>query len=279
MIQRSLTPMDKPRHPRVLRRLAGTQRLIAILTAGSATRALRRPLRHARPARPPLLARGYPGCGGFQALMAESIMPVIERTERAPSSSTPRSAQVAVKKAAPSACGSSLTSAYRAADRHQRRQVLNPFGALPCHDVAEPRTTTNLTLAALAHLCLYLGSRSPPSAGDLQARPLDLSRLGSGQDHLQRRRGSSGPAAHGVRVVPSSKDPTSTPPSGRATMNIIAAAPYAWFERMRKRPEQVEARGAEYDAFKGRLASRMIEALEQLCQLPARSRSSSSRRR
>ncbi len=49
-------------------------------------------------------------------------------------------------------------------------------------------------------------------------------------------------------------------------MDVITAAPYAWFEQWEG--SRWKRRGAEYDAFKDRLAERMMEALfEQMPQL------------
>jgi phytoene dehydrogenase-like protein len=59
---------------------------------------------------------------------------------------------------------------------------------------------------------------------------------------------------------PSAKDPSFTKRyPGRATVEVITAAPYEWFRRWEDR--QWKKRGEEYATFKARLAERLLEAL------------------
>ena len=69
---------------------------------------------------------------------------------------------------------------------------------------------------------------------------------------------------------PSAKDPDfARRHPGHATVEVITAAPYEWFEPWEG--SRWKHRGAEYDAFKAGLAERMLEALfEQMPQLRGR---------
>jgi all-trans-retinol 13,14-reductase len=59
---------------------------------------------------------------------------------------------------------------------------------------------------------------------------------------------------------PAAKDPDfANRHPGRATVDVIAVAPYEWFEQWRD--SRWKHRAEEYDAFKERLASRMLEVL------------------
>ena len=69
---------------------------------------------------------------------------------------------------------------------------------------------------------------------------------------------------------PAAKDPDFTRRHpGHATVDIITAAPYEWFEPWEG--SRWKHRGAEYEAFKASLADRMLEALyQQMPQLRGR---------
>jgi len=61
---------------------------------------------------------------------------------------------------------------------------------------------------------------------------------------------------------PSAKDPTwSTRYPGRSTIDVIAPAPYAWFEKWEA--SRWKRRGKEYDALKRELGDRMVEVAER----------------
>jgi all-trans-retinol 13,14-reductase len=57
---------------------------------------------------------------------------------------------------------------------------------------------------------------------------------------------------------PSAKDPAwATQHPGRSTIDVIAPAPWSWFERWKDRPWQ--QRGVDYDAFKQQLSDRLLD--------------------
>jgi all-trans-retinol 13,14-reductase len=63
---------------------------------------------------------------------------------------------------------------------------------------------------------------------------------------------------------PSAKDPDfARRYPGRATIEVIGVAPYAWFERWADLPWK--KRGAEYEALKARLSTRLLEVLHREC--------------
>ncbi len=61
---------------------------------------------------------------------------------------------------------------------------------------------------------------------------------------------------------PSAKDPTfQDRHPGRATIEVVGFAPFAWFERWKETPWR--RRGKDYEAFKERLADRYLEVLHE----------------
>ncbi len=149
--------------------------------------------------------------------------------------------------------------------------VINTFGRLLPHDVAR-RHRLEKALAAVrpsvAHLCLYVGFRESARALRLPRHNIWVYR---DEDHDRGFAAAGGePDAARVPVFisfPSAKDPDfERRHPGRATVDVVALAPYAWFERWQD--THWKDRGEEYEAFKNELAQQMLERLyEQLPQL------------
>lgn len=149
--------------------------------------------------------------------------------------------------------------------------VINTFGRLLPHDVAR-RHRLEKALAAVrpsvAHLCLYVGFRESARALRLPRHNIWVYR---DEDHDRGFAAAGGePDAARVPVFisfPSAKDPDfERRHPGRATVDVVALAPYAWFERWQD--THWKDRGEEYEAFKHQLAQQMLERLfEQLPQL------------
>jgi all-trans-retinol 13,14-reductase len=120
----------------------------------------------------------------------------------------------------------------------------------------------------MAHLCLYLGFEETPEALDLPKHNLWIY---PNDDYEQTIHDSLRDPEAALPMVyvsfPAAKDPDfARRHPGRATVDVITAAPYTWFEQWEG--SRWKHRDAEYDAFKARLAERMMQALfEQMPQL------------
>jgi all-trans-retinol 13,14-reductase len=144
--------------------------------------------------------------------------------------------------------------------------VSNTFGQLLPHDVAERagllEALTRVS-PSLGHLCLYLGFEQTPEELGLPRHNLWIYPHDDYDAIFRDCRTDPNADLPMVYVsFPAAKDPDfPRRHPGRATVEVITAAPYEWFEpwagtRWKHRP-------AEYDAFKARLADRMLEALYQ----------------
>lgn len=122
-----------------------------------------------------------------------------------------------------------------------------------------------------AHLCLYLGFRETAQALGLPRHNLWVY---PHEDHDRSfAEGLRDPEAALPAMFisfPSAKDPDfERRHPGRATVEVIGFAPFEWFERWQG--TRWKKRGEEYEAFKARLAQRMLEGLyAQLPQLRGR---------
>ncbi len=133
-----------------------------------------------------------------------------------------------------------------------------------------PELLQDLTRVApsMAHLCLYLGFEETAEALDMPKHNLWIY---PNEDYEQTIEDSATDPEAPLPMVyvsfPAAKDPDfERRHPGRSTVDVITAAPYAWFEQWEG--SRWKRRGAEYDAFKGRLAERMMQALfEQMPQL------------
>ncbi len=213
---------------------------------------------------------GYYPVGGA-GVIVESIAPVIERSggrvlinAEVAGIVVEGGRAVGVKMAAD---GATLRAPIVVSDAG----VVNTFERLLPRDVAESRgllRDLGRVQPSTAHLCLYVGCRESAQALQLPRHNIWVY---PHDDHDRS-------VADGIRdpdapmpVVfisfPSAKDPDfERRHPGRATVEVIGVAPHAWFDRWRG--TRWKKRGADYEAFKARLAQRMLEALyEQVPQL------------
>lgn len=149
--------------------------------------------------------------------------------------------------------------------------IVNTFGRLLPQDLARrhglPQALATVR-PSIAHLCLYVGFRESAQALRLPKHNIWVY---PHEDHersfaaLDRDPDAALPMA--FISFPSAKDPDfERRHPGRATVDVVAFAPYAWFERWQD--THWKDRGEEYEAFKETLAQRMLETLfEQLPQL------------
>ncbi len=114
---------------------------------------------------------------------------------------------------------------------------------------------------SVAHLSLYLGFRQ--SAAELG---LGKTNLWVYPDHHHDRNveryfaDPEAPLPLAYISFPSAKDPDfERRHPGRATVEVITLAPYAWFRKWENEPWK--KRGGEYDELKGRLTERLLEPL------------------
>ena len=115
---------------------------------------------------------------------------------------------------------------------------------------------------SFGHLCLYVGLKQSAAALGLSKSNLWIF---PGNDHdANVRRFLDDPAAP-LPVVfisfPSAKDPSFEERCpGRATIEVITLAPYAWFSRWEE--TEWKRRGPEYEEWKRRMSERLRESLE-----------------
>jgi phytoene dehydrogenase-like protein len=129
-------------------------------------------------------------------------------------------------------------------------------------DVAEPAVAVRSLRPSFGHLCLYVGleSADPPcvSPSNIWVHPSvdydgNLDRFVADID---------APFPFLFISFPSAKDPSfAARHPARHTVEIVTMAPYEHFAAWRSTPWH--HRGAEYEAVKGRLARRMLDALDQ----------------
>jgi all-trans-retinol 13,14-reductase len=213
---------------------------------------------------------GYYPVGG-SGVIAESIIPVIERAGGLVLINA-EVAQVVVEDGR--AVGVQMAAdgrIVRAPIVISDAGVLNTVNALLPPDIAEGAgLVQDLTEVSpsMAHLCLYLGFEETAEALDMPRHNLWI----YPNEHYEQtiedsRRDPEAPLPMVYVSFPAAKDPDFTRRHpGRSTVDVITAAPYEWFQRWEG--SRWKRRGAEYDAFKDRLAQRMMEALfEQMPQL------------
>ncbi|HSO04931.1 MAG TPA: NAD(P)/FAD-dependent oxidoreductase [Candidatus Limnocylindrales bacterium] len=273
MMRRNFTRWAQRTTREVLEELTADQRLIAVLTAQFGDYGL--PPAQSSFAMHALLVHhyfrgGYYPVGG-SGVIAESIIPVIERTGGLVLINA-EVAEVVVEEGR--AVGVRMAAdgrVIRAPIVISDAGVLNTFGELLPRDVAEGAgLLTDLTRVApsMAHLCLYLGFEETAEA---LAMPRHNLWIYPNEDYEQTiedsRTDPEAPLPMVYVSFPAAKDPDfERLHPGRSTVDVITAAPYAWFEQWEG--SRWKRRSAEYDAFKDRLAERMMEALfEQMPQL------------
>ena len=216
---------------------------------------------------------GYYPVGG-SAVIAESIIPVIERAGGTVLVSA-EVAEVVVE-------GGRAVGVRMAADGAVIRApivisdagVSATFGQLVPAAAAERAgliADLGQVAPSMAHLCLYLGFEQAAEELGLPAHNIWIY---PGNDietafHASR---EDADAEFPVLYIsfPAAKDPDfARRHPGHATVEVIAPAPYEWFEPWAG--SRWKHRAAEYDAFKESLAERMLEGLfEQLPQLRGR---------
>ena len=211
---------------------------------------------------------GYYPVGG-SGVIAESIIPVIEQAGGTILISAEVAEIVIEDDRAVGVRMAADDAVIRAPIIISDAGVATTFGRLVPHDVAQRSgLLADLTRVgpSLAHLCLYLGFEQTAEELDLPKHNLWIY-PGDDVEGAFRASRADPQAPFPVLYVsfPSAKDPDfARRHPGRATVEIIAPAPYEWFEpwadsRWKHRPE-------EYDEFKKTLATRMLEGL--YAQLP-----------
>jgi len=148
--------------------------------------------------------------------------------------------------------------------------VANTYGRLLPNDVAEGhglRTKVDVIQPSVAHLSAYIGLRG--TTEDLQLGKPNLWVYPTPHHEENVRRfvdDKSAPPPVVYLSFPSAKDPDfQRRYPGRSTIEAITLAPYAWFEPWEN--TTWKKRGADYDAFKGELETRLLETLYE--QAPA----------
>lgn len=257
----------------VLEDLTDNQRLIAVLTAQCGDYGL--PPAESSFAIHALVAHhyfrgGYYPIGGSGAI-AESIIPVIERAGGTVLINA-EVAQIVIED------GRAVGVRMAADDRVIRAPivisdagVVNTFTRLLPPEVAEAAgllADLEQVSPSMAHMCLYLGFEQTAAELDLPQHNLWI----YPHDDYDRafRDSRNDPAAELPLVYvsfPAAKDPDfQRRHPGHATVDIITAAPYEWFERWQG--SRWKRRDPDYDALKQDVADRMLAALyTQLPQL------------
>jgi all-trans-retinol 13,14-reductase len=273
MMRQNFTRWAQRTTREVLAELTSDQRLIAVLTAQFGDYGL--PPAQSSFAMHALLVHhyfrgGYYPVGG-SGVIAASIIPVIERAGGLVLINA-EVAEVVVEE------GHAVGVRMAADERVIRAPiiisdagVLNTFGELLPRDIAEGAgLMQDLAQVApsMAHLCLYLGFEETAEALDMPKHNLWIY---PNEDYEQTiedsRTDPEAPLPMVYVSFPAAKDPDfERRHPGHSTVDVITAAPYEWFEQWEG--SRWKRRGAEYDAFKNRLAERMMEALfEQMPQL------------
>ena len=250
----------------VLEELTDDQRLIGVLTAQFGDYGL--PPAQSSFAIHALVAShyfrgGYYPVGG-SAVIAESIIPVIERAGGTVLINA-EVAEVVVE-------DGRAVGVRMAADGRVLRApviisdagVINTFARLVPQAEAERAGLLDdleQVTPSIGHLCLYLGFEET-------AEDLDLPRhnlwIYPDEDHDRTFAASIQDPDADLPMVyvsfPAAKDPDFARRNpGRATVDVIAAAPYEWFEPWSD--SRWKHRAPDYDAFKDDLAQRMLEVL------------------
>ncbi len=116
---------------------------------------------------------------------------------------------------------------------------------------------------SMSHVCLYAGVRRAPGEPEFDATNLWV--YGGNEHDASVARFAADPEAPWPALFisfPSAKDPTfEERHPGRSTIEVVAPVPFGLFERWAD--TAWKRRGAEYDAFKQRLAARLLAELER----------------
>jgi len=116
-----------------------------------------------------------------------------------------------------------------------------------------------------AHLCLHLGMRATAAELGLNKTNLWIYPHHDHDRNVERYWADPGAPFPGVYIsFPSAKDPDFPRRyPGRATVEVLAMAPYAWFRKWENEPWK--KRGDEYEELKGRLSERLLEPVYAHC--------------
>ena len=216
---------------------------------------------------------GYYPVGG-SAVMADSIAPVIERSGGRVLINA-EVARIVVE-------GGRAVGVQMAADGATIRAPIvvsdagigNTFGRLLPRELADRHgllAQLRQVTPSSAHFCLYVGFKETARALGLPKHNIWAYPHENHERSVEE--GASDPEAPMPAVFisfPSAKDPDfENRHPGRATVEVIGLAHFEWFERWRD--TRWKKRGEEYEAFKERIAQRMLEKLyEQVPQLRGR---------
>jgi all-trans-retinol 13,14-reductase len=142
------------------------------------------------------------------------------------------------------------------------------YGRLLARDVAARagvKPTVHGAPPSFAHISLYVGLRH-----DTAALGLERSNLWVYPDHDHDRtvarfvRDPDAPMPVSYISFPSAKDPDfARRHPGRSTIEVVGVAPHAWFSRWQD--TTWKKRGEDYEAFKAKLAARMMGELLRQC--------------
>ena len=230
----------------VLEELTDDQRLIAVLTAQFGDYGLPRPNPASRCMRwsPTTTSGAATTRSAVPGVIAESIIPVIEGFGGLVLINA-EVAEIVVEDGR--AVGVEMAAdgrVLRAPIVISDAGVYNTFAELLPRDVAEPAgllAGLSQVTPSMAHLCLYLGFEETAEALELPKHNLWIY---PNEDYEQTIRDSSDDPEAALPMVyvsfPAAKDPDfARRHPGRATVDVITAAPYAWFEPWER--QQVEA--------------------------------------
>jgi all-trans-retinol 13,14-reductase len=117
--------------------------------------------------------------------------------------------------------------------------------------------------ASMAHLCLYVGLKHSSAELGLRGSNLWVCPTADHDANVARSEASPEQPLPVLFIsFPAAKDPSfANRFPGRATIEVVAPAPFAWFEKWAD--TRWKHRGAEYDEFKSRLAERLKSELER----------------
>lgn len=115
---------------------------------------------------------------------------------------------------------------------------------------------------SMAHICLYVGIKRNADEPEFDAANLTIYRDSNHDANFTRfSADATGPWPSIFISSPSAKDPTfARRYPGRSTLEVVAAAPYRWFERWGD--TRWKRRGTDYDELKQALAAQLLRALE-----------------
>jgi all-trans-retinol 13,14-reductase len=116
---------------------------------------------------------------------------------------------------------------------------------------------------SMGHLCLYVGLRRDPGEPEFGDTNLWIYPSADHDANMARYAADPEQPFAGLFIsFPSAKDPEfARRYPGRATIEVVTLAPFAWFERWAN--TRWKRRGADYDALKQRLAQRLRAELER----------------